>query len=513
MKDSTGVEERPLLQPNSSIHTVAVPLGRERAQPRTTRLKLLVVKTRPVGTVGALVLTDLLCLAGAGALAVWLRHVNGGQFPLSLYWDLWPLLAIFPLVYMAEGLYSGVSLYPGLALGPVEELRRATLATSWVYLALGVAMFLSRGAETYSRGVFLMAWVFSLTAVPLGRDLVRQVCSRRPWWGYPVVVIGAGKTGELVIATLQRQPWLGLKPVAVLDDDPDKHGELLGVPVVGGMDQAPVLARERAIPYAIVAMPGVSGERRLDLFQRFGKYFPHMLIIPDLVGFSSLWVVAKDLGGILGLELRQRLLLPWPRFLKRAADLALTVVGGVFALPVIALLAAAIKLDSPGPVFYSQERIGYGGRRFRAWKFRSMVRNSEEVLDEYLARHPELHDEWEANHKLKDDPRVTRMGRLLRSSSLDELPQLWNVLRGEMSLVGPRPIVEEEIERYGNRFALYSKVLPGLTGLWQVSGRNNTTYEERVNLDSYYVNNWSVWLDLYIFLQTAHAVLSRKGAY
>jgi Undecaprenyl-phosphate galactose phosphotransferase WbaP len=471
------------------------------------------IRTQPLWTVALLVLTDLLCLAGAAALSVWVRNVAGGKYALSLYWDLWPLLGLFPLVYIAEGLYSGVAVYPGVALGPVEELRRATRATTWVYLTLGMATFLFKGGEVYSRAVFLMGWAWSLLYVPLGRGLVRYLFARRHWWGYPAVVLGAGLTGEMVIKTLQRQPWLGLKPVAVLDDDLDKHGSLSGVPVVGGMEQAPALARELGIPYAIVAMPGVPGERRLDLFNRYGHLFPHMLIIPDLVGFSSLWVEAKDIGGILGLEVRQRLLLPWPRFIKRFADLALTGIGGLIALPFVGLIALFIKLDSSGPVFYSQERIGSSGRRFRAWKFRSMVKDSEKVLHEYLERHPELRAEWERDHKLRFDPRVTRMGRWLRRSSLDELPQLWNVLRGEMSLVGPRPIVEQEIGRYGERFVLYNKVLPGITGLWQVSGRNTTSYTERVNLDSYYVNNWSVWLDIYILVRTARAVLSGRGAY
>jgi lipopolysaccharide/colanic/teichoic acid biosynthesis glycosyltransferase len=142
-----------------------------------------------------------------------------------------------------------------------------------------------------------------------------------------------------------------------------------------------------------------------------------------------------------------------------------------------------------------------------------MVQNADRVLDEYLIRHPELKDAWEQDHKLRNDPRVTRVGRFLRQTSLDELPQLWNILRGEMSLVGPRPIVDEEIWRYGDKFTLYTKVTPGLTGLWQVSGRNNLPYEERVNLDAYYVRNWSVWLDVYILIRTIWVVASGEGAY
>ena len=164
-------------------------------------------------------------------------------------------------------------------------------------------------------------------------------------------------------------------------------------------------------------------------------------------------------------------------------------------------------------MLYAQTRIGRDGHYFKAWKFRTMQQNAEQILAHYLQLHPELKSSWEQDHKLKDDPRITRVGRVLRRTSLDELPQLWNVLRGEMSMVGPRPIVDEEVWRYAERFKLYLKVSPGITGLWQVSGRNDTTYEERVNLDAYYVRNWSVWLDIYIMARTIWVVIVGDGAY
>jgi Undecaprenyl-phosphate galactose phosphotransferase WbaP len=213
------------------------------------------------------------------------------------------------------------------------------------------------------------------------------------------------------------------------------------------------------------------------------------------------------------LRIDERLLLPVPRFVKRTSDLLLTIVGGVLLLPVVAVIAWMVKLSSPGPVFYSQERVGHRGRRFRAWKFRTMVANADEVLAGHFGLHPELKAEWDRDHKLKSDPRITRIGRWLRKTSLDELPQLWNVLLGEMSLVGPRPIVQAEICKYGAAFALYQRVVPGITGLWQVSGRNNTTYEKRVELDMYYGRNWSMWFDVQILFATIDVVLHCRGAY
>src|SRR5262249_13099512 len=186
---------------------------------------------------------------------------------------------------------------------------------------------------------------------------------------------------------------------------------------------------------------------------------------------------------------------------------------GLLALPLFLVICALIRLSGPGPIFYGQRRIGRGHRTFTAWKFRSMMIHADKVLADYLARNPEAAEEWERGHKLRNDPRVTRIGRFLRRTSLDELPQLWNILCGEMSLVGPRPIVEGEIEKYGEVFELYTQVRPGVTGLWQVSGRNNTTYQERIEFDEYYVKNWSVWLDVYILGCTVKAVLLSEGAY
>lgn len=260
-------------------------------------------------------------------------------------------------------------------------------------------------------------------------------------------------------------------------------------------------------------MPGVQRERLLTILEQHGHTFPHLLMIPDLFGVASLWVSAKDLGGILGLEIRQRLLLPGPRLTKALVDLVLTIILGLALLPLVITIAILVKVSSPGPIFYGQRRLGRDGVPFTAWKFRSMVSNADQALADYFHVNPALQLQWERDQKLRYDPRVTAIGRFLRRTSLDELPQLWNVLRGEMSLVGPRPIIDEEIPRYAEKYKLYTRVLPGLTGLWQVSGRNNVSYPERVNLDAYYVRNWSVWLDIYILLRTVWVVITGDGAY
>ncbi|WAL61977.1 undecaprenyl-phosphate galactose phosphotransferase WbaP [Thermocoleostomius sinensis] len=477
---------------------------------RTLRpaISALGISTRPLPTFLLMIGSDLLALGLAGVLSIYSRlWLFEEQFNPSLYWQLTPGLGLFIATYAIMGLY------PGVAISPVDELRWTSLSTTLMYLTLTAMLLLGRDGEVYDRGVFVLSWLLSIVLVLVGRALVRSLFAHRRWWGYPVIVLGAGKTGDMVIRTLRHRPSIGLKPVLVLDDNPDKHGVLQGIPVVGGVALAPKLARRRNIPYAIVAMPGVPRDRLLTLIERYGTAFPHLLIIPDLFEFSSLWVSAKDMGGILGLEVRQTLLLPGPRLAKFLIDLVATLIGGLVILPLIGVIALLIRLDSPGPIFYSQLRIGQNGQHFKAWKFRTMIRNADEALQAYLDRHPDLREAWERDQKLRRDPRITRIGGFLRRTSLDELPQLWNVLRGEMSLVGPRPIVDEEVQKYGNKFELYKKVLPGLTGLWQISGRNNITYEERVSLDAYYVRNWSVWLDVYILLRTIWVVVKGEGAY
>ena len=204
-----------------------------------------------------------------------------------------------------------------------------------------------------------------------------------------------------------------------------------------------------------------------------------------MAGFPSLWNKAFDCGGQPGIRMKEILLLLLPRFVKRVMDFMIIIIGGICLSPLIALIALLVKISSPGPIFYKQERFGFRGQPFQVWKFRTMTANADNILESYLFAHPELKQEWEKNHKLKNDSRITRISHWLRKTSLDELPQLWNVVLVEMSLVGPRPIVKSEIPKYSDSYDLYTKVLPGISGLWQISGRNNTTYAKRVSLAKY----------------------------
>ncbi|MBS2011922.1 MAG: exopolysaccharide biosynthesis polyprenyl glycosylphosphotransferase [Deltaproteobacteria bacterium] len=291
-----------------------------------------------------------------------------------------------------------------------------------------------------------------------------------------------------------------------------KFAEVEGVPIVGDLSLAPILAQRLKIPYAVLAMPGVDSPKLLGIVERVGGKFSHLLVIPDLFGFATLGVPAKNLGGILGVEVRQQLLLPGPRLAKRVMDVALTSVGIFFVLPFLVLIALLIKLDSKGPIFYTQKRLGRDGEFFKAYKFRTMHGDGEERLKAILDADPALKAEYEIYHKLKKDPRVTRIGRVLRKFSLDEFPQLLNVVLGDMSLVGPRPYIEREVAEMGGQEKIILRAPPGMTGMWQVSDRNATSFAQRVQIDVYYVRNWSPWLDIHILAKTFGVVIKGTGS-
>ena len=260
---------------------------------------------------------------------------------------------------------------------------------------------------------------------------------------------------------------------------------------------------------AILHRSGRTDDELADFVENNLMDFLQVLIVSDDERLPSLWSTGKH-NGIL---IKDRLLRPSAQITKRILDVVISMTCLLAFLPFMLIVALVMKVTSPGPLFFGHERIGYQGKRFKVWKFRSMHVNARELLVQTLEQNPDLRAEWEATHKLRCDPRVSWIGGILRTTSLDELPQLWNVFKGEMSLVGPRPIVSEEIEKYEDKFRSYLRVVPGVTGYWQISGRNHTTYERRVQLDQFYVKNWSVWFDLYILARTVKTVLMREGAY
>ena len=460
----------------------------------------------PALMVSLLVITDALALFLAVAFSVGVKLAFFEEATVTRYLRLWPFLLVFLVVYGLIGLYSGV------ALSPPEELRRSTLASTLVFVLLAATTMSFRAAHEAVTYTLLLAIVLSVGLIPIFRVILRQMFAHEEWWGYPAVIFGEPESARIVVDAIQKDPTIGLKPLVILDTE-GRDGPTGGVPTIWEHDLPALLARCSRDVYAVVATPGLPQRHSLSIVERYGGLFRRVLIIPDLFASCSMAVSPKSVGGLLGLELSQAVLLPRGRMAKRTLDLVLTLAISVLCIPLLLFIACWIKLESPGPLLFGHLRIGRGGRSFRAWKFRSMAIDADRVLEKHLNESPDLRAEWELNHKLKKDPRVTRAGRFLRITSLDELPQLFNVLMGEMSLVGPRPIVESEVHRYGDSYSIYTRVPGGVTGLWQVSGRNNTSYEQRVAFDAFYVRNWSVWLDLCILCRTIGTVLFRTGAY
>lgn len=461
-------------------------------------------------TYGSIAISDLCAFSSAGVVAVMVRYLFHAQFRPHDWLSFAPSLAMFFIGYALVGLY------PGVAMNPIEEFRRILRASSIVFLLIIGATFFLRVGIMSSRIVFALAWVLTIMFVPLFRRMVRGWCARQPWWGIPTVILGDREAGVMMTNMLEGHPRIGLRPVALLVDGGPFDPALLGAPdkiFIGDLRYAGTLALEFAACYAMIAMPSTGSREIRRVLSEYAEKYQRVLIIPDLFGLTSLAVSAKDVCGILTLEIDQRITRKLPQLTKRLFDLAICTVILLLLVPILLVLCLAVAITSRGPIFYGQLRIGRNARPFHVWKFRTMVPNADAVLQGHLAADGELRAEWLRDHKLRKDPRVTRLGRLLRKTSLDEIPQLWNVIRGDMSLVGPRPIVSSEIKKYGHVFSQYRRVMPGITGLWQISGRNDTTYEQRTQLDDYYVRNWSLSLDLYILLRTLKTLCLSEGAY
>ena len=453
--------------------------------------------------------SDALAIFLTSATVVLTRYYFGGEFELSFYFR----MSVVTLFFLAA--YTVLGLYPAVMLHPTVELQRIFRGTTLTILLLGTLTFFQRDAEAYSRAILLASWFLITAAVWSARVITRRALSRTSWWGERAVILGAGRAGRTVAEVLHSRPGTGLRVVAILDDDPHKLAQASPLaPITAPLVAATQLANQFGVRYAIVAMPDAKGSEVTAIIEQYASRFHHVLIIPDL--FRRL-------------QPRRRCPRPRRRPRRPASAIAFSIApprwsNAPATSPPPSSAASSSPPSSPSstspsallpqaPASTATAASAATASPFIAWKFRTMYRDANRLLDNHLDANPALRAEWQRDRKLKDDPRVTWIGRLLRRTSMDELPQLWNIVRGEMSLVGPRPIVTEEIDKYGRKYSLYQKVRPGLTGMWQVSGRNNTTYDERVQFDEYYVRNWSVWLDLYILARTIGVVLSGEGAY
>jgi len=458
-----------------------------------------------------LMLGDYLSFMGIFMLIAYLYKLCGGEYELITYLKMWPFGLLFILINEIARLYHGTMLYPGASLGPAEELRRIFYSVTSVFCGLLLFLFISKETEAYSRMVFIISWPLCILTAIVCRWSLRSIFKRYDFGNIRAIIMGAGNTGIRTARLLNKNKYIGITPVAFVDDNKELHDSIIEeLPVKGSLDKLEENAKMLKVNYIIACLPITIV---MDKLKEYSSNFKHIMIIPDGSMFSAVWVYAYDIGGILGLEIRCNLMLKSLLLIKQTMDYSLALLVTIVAMPVMFFCALIIKLSSKGAILYKAQRLGVNGKIFFVYKFRTMKVDADKYLEQYLEDNPREKKEWQETFKLKKDPRITWFGNLLRRTSLDELPQLLNVLKGEMSLIGPRPIVEAEKKYYGDKYEMVSTVKPGITGLWQVSGRSKLNYEERVELDCYYLMNWNVWLDLFILLKTVKEVLFCKGAY
>ncbi len=380
-------------------------------------------------------------------------------------------------------------------------------------LVLALALAFAFRPLVYSRLLLLEAGFFVVVLISLGRALALVVQAHRRRKGIGVrriVIVGAGEVGRRVMRTLVARPDLGYHIVGYVDDNPDKgEGGLGRIKGLGDLDKLPKIIDDENVDEVIITLPWTYQRRILSILRECERRQVAARLVPDLFQMSLSRVEVSDLGGVPLIEVQEIAFSKTALIMKRAMDIVGASLALLLGWPLFLLIALAIKLDSPGPVLFTQVRVGKNHKRFTIYKFRSMRVGAEDEL-ESLKEAVEHND---ITFKMRDDPRMTRVGRFLRRFSLDELPQFINALKGDMSLVGPRPPIPAEVEQYQPWHLKRLVVPPGLTGLWQVSGRSELTFDEMVLLDLYYIEHWSPWLDFAIIFRTFPTLLLGNGAY
>lgn len=421
---------------------------------------------------------------------------------------LW-VLGIWFFFLFYEGLYTKIFSF----WDEVIKLWKVAFIST---VSIFVIVSLGKLSDYVSRTVLLLMMALFVGFHPPVRILFKRFLRKLGMLKRRTLIIGANEVGEKLLKALEREPNLGYEVVGFLDDNSESVGRLFeNIKVHGYVERAEVYLKRCHIQDVFIALPGENRKRIQSLINKLQHKAERVFYVPDISGVAVLGTTLHHFfeAQLFALEIKNNLEKGINRLIKRTFDLLVSsVLLIIMAIPML-LIALLIKLESPGPAIFSQIRVGRNGKKFRCYKFRTMYAGAHKMLEATLARDEKLKKEFEEFYKLKKDPRVTKVGRFLRETSLDELPQLFNVLKGEMSLVGPRPVTEEEIKRYYKELAkLCFSVPPGITGLWQVSGRSHTTYEVRVALDAWYVRNWNLFLDLIILLKTIKVVLKREGA-
>ncbi len=411
-------------------------------------------------------------------------------------------LLLWPAMAWREGLY------PAYGISAAQELKKQVSAAFYAALVLAAGTLLFEQLAL-PRFVLLVLSVGAIFLLPLGRFIAKSLLLSLDLWGKAVIILGANSLGQRVASALINNRYNGLNPLAVFDDDKAKQSAIVaGLPVLGYYSDVEAFAKENNIYHAIIAVN--SNLQALPNFHS-GSSIKTVQYVPNFEVMPSEGVVASSLDGLLALEVKLGLQSRFNRWVKRLLDFICSMVLILLLSPVFLGLYIWVRFDSQGPAFYKSKRVGQYGESFECIKFRTMHLDADEKLEAILKENPELEREYRLYHKLEDDPRVTTVGPLLRKFSLDEFPQLFNVLLGQMSLIGPRPYLELEKEIMGEVQETILAAKPGMTGYWQISARNTVSFEERLQMEAYYVRNWSIWWDIIILMNTPLAVLKKRG--
>jgi Undecaprenyl-phosphate galactose phosphotransferase WbaP len=460
----------------------------------------------PLARVVTLLTVDL-CTLTLGAVLAYTIWAYGILYqPVEVYKVLFAFILTVPIGYAVAGLY------PGFGLGAAEAFRRLCLSNTCAFLVIMDLVFLMKLPDAYSRMTLLIAFAASLITVPTGRLIVARITEHWSWWRRPAILVGSDSWAHATAITLDRRRALGYRAIGTIGD---------------GLPDHEVWSDEYAIPRTTAMMMRLAEQgkcavivqqqgTRQAVLEPLVRRFRHvMVLMEDFDGLPLENSRLLNFGSLMGLEFTNRLMVRRNRTLKRALDMALGGFLSVIVAPIILLAAILVMICDGAPAFYCQPREGRGGRLIRVWKLRTMCRDSEQRLVEALAEDPALRKEWEDHCKLARDPRIIPiLGAIFRRFSIDELPQFWSVAKGEMSLVGPRPYPEYHLQRYSPEYrVLRRQVRPGLTGWTQVMLRSDADLDEQKRYDTYYICNWSVWLDLYILSRTFWTVVTSRGAY
>lgn len=473
---------------------------------RLTKLYLLLSDAGAFGVAALIAMLFSVLLSDQPDYTAWLSTQDGARYAA------WVGVCVI-------GLVSFLARYQHYSERKPFWTELGEILHNMFWLALLDMALMSAARWNASRLWWLLTWVMVAAAIPVFRSLTRSGLARLGWWQRPTVLIGSGPNAREALLALRSEPQLGFEVLGCVDvssesDLTEFKARSTGLPERLEPAQVHELASHAGLQVVIALEHNQFLHREQWLRQLTRWKVQDVCVIPalrgiPLYGTDISWFFSHEVAL---LRLRNNLK-RWPaRLTKRLFDLIAALVLLVVLAPLLLWLMLRIRSDG-GPALFAHERVGRAGRKFPCYKFRTMVVGASQHLEKLLASDPALREEWNRDHKLKNDPRISAVGHFLRKTSLDELPQLFNVLLGEMSLVGPRPIVKAELEKYGEDAEYFLMVRPGITGLWQVSGRNDVDYDTRVYLDTWYVKNWSLWYDIAILFKTLRAVLQRDGAY